>query len=190
MSRLVLIFALLFSFSANAQSVDTLYTYNLREVNVTGTRKWANDTAAYRYNQLKYYVTIVMPYVHAATKTFQEIKNETAAAGISKKQRKQIVNSHEDALRSQFEDKVRSLNETQGVLIVKLIARQTGVNIYSILQDFKNPLTAIKWQAWARLHGVNLNKKYDPADEPLLEMVMNSLGYPIKAENQTALNSR
>ncbi|HTM66789.1 MAG TPA: DUF4294 domain-containing protein, partial [Flavipsychrobacter sp.] len=82
-------------------------------------------------------------------------------------------------LRVQFEDKVKTLNETQGVLLIKLIARQTGVNIYSILQEFKNPLTAIKWQAWARMNGFNLNKKYNPKEEVLLEQVMLSLGYDL-----------
>ena len=176
---------LLESFSATAQKVDTVYTYHLNEVNVNATRKWDNDTAWYRYNQMKYNVKIVMPYVQEATKTFNQIKAESSKPGITRKDRKQIVAKHEDELRSKFEDKVRALNETQGVLIIKLVARQTGINIYSILEDFKNPLTAMKWQAWSRLHGVNLNRKYDPSEEPVLEMVMNSLGYPLQDEEST-----
>ena len=71
------------------------------------------------------------------------------------------------------------LNETQGMLLVKLIGRQTGVNIYSMLQEFKNPLTAVRWQTWARLNGFNLNKRYNPDDEPQLERIMEHLGYPL-----------
>lgn len=164
---------------AVAQEADTLYTFRLKEVDVHATRKWENDTALYRYNQLKYYVTTVMPYVLAATQTFEEINTQCHKPGVTHKDRKRIIAAHEEELRSRFEDKVRTLNETQGVLIIKLVARQTGLNIYSILEDFKNPFTAMKWQAWSRLHGFNLNRKYNPAEEPLLEMVMNSLGYPL-----------
>jgi hypothetical protein len=178
--RFIPIFLLfLLSKRISAQQVDTIYSYKLNEVDVHSTRKWDNDTAWYRYNQLKYYVKIVMPYVLEATRTFNEITEETSQPGTTRKDRKRIVAKHEDVLRTRFEDKVRSLNETQGILIVKLVARQTAVNIYSILDDFKNPLIAMKWQAWSRLHGFNLNRRYDPADEPLLEMVMNSLGYPL-----------
>ena len=150
----------------------------LKEVQVTDSRKWKNDTARYRFNQMRYYVETILPYLNAATKVFKEI-DEAVSSDVSRNERKRLVGAKEDELRVQFEDKVKALNETQGVLLIKLIGRQTGVNIYSILQEFKNPLTAIKWQAWARMNGFNLNKKYDPKDEVLREQVMLSLGYDL-----------
>ena len=82
-------------------------------------------------------------------------------------------------MRAQFENKVKALNTTQGALLMKLIARQTGVNVYHILSEFKNPVTAIKWQAWARVNGANINRKYRPEEEPMLEQIMEELGYPL-----------
>jgi hypothetical protein len=161
-----------------AQEVDTVLMVRLKEVRVTDSRKWKNDTARYHFNQTRYYVETILPYLNAATKVFKEI-DQTVSSDIGRKERKRLVSAKEDELRVQFEDKVKALNETQGVLLIKLIARQTGVNIYSILQEFKNPLTAIKWQAWARMNGFNLNKRYDPKEEVLLEQVMLSLGYDL-----------
>ena len=66
-------------------------------------------------------------------------------------------------------------------MLVKLIARQTEMNIYKTLKEFKNPLTAVKWQAWARLNGMNLDRIYNPGDEPDLELIMDELGYPLPA---------
>jgi len=181
MQKLLLIILLLsglFSTRLSAQEVDTVLMVRLKEVQVTDSRKWKNDPERYRFNQMRYYVETILPYLNAATKVFKEIA-EAVSSDVSRKERKRLVGAKEDELRVQFEDKVKALNETQGVLLIKLIGRQTGVNIYSILQEFKNPLTAIKWQAWARMNGFNLNKKYDPKDEVLLEQVMLSLGYDL-----------
>lgn len=164
-----------------AQEADTFMMVRLNEVEVKDARKWMNDTARYRFNQMRFYVQTILPYMEAATKTFSEVDTKIRQEGVDKKERKQFVHAKEAELRTQFEDRVKALNETQGVLLIKLIARQTGVNIYSILNEFKNPFTAIKWQTWAKLNGFNLNKKYNPDDEPLLEQVMLSLGYDLPA---------
>ncbi len=160
---------------------DSLIMIRLSEVDVTSQRQWENDTVRYRYNQMKHYVKIVMPYVNAGTKLFNELNAKVNDPNVTKRDRKAFVNSKEAELRSRFENEVNRLNETQGVLLVKLIARQTGVNIYGMLDEFKNPFTAMKWQTWARLHGFNLNKRYDPNDEPMLEHIMEGLGYPLPA---------
>lgn len=143
--------------------------------------KWKNDTDRYRYNQMKYYVTTILPYLNASTKLFGDIRDKKNVPGIGRKEYKLYVHTREEEMRTQFEDRLRDLNVTQGELLVKLIARQTEVNIYEILKDFKNPLTAVKWQAWARMNGMNLDKRYDPESEPMLEHIMDDLGYPLPA---------
>jgi hypothetical protein len=175
----VIVFMLCLALPATEVSaqVDTIYTATLKEVNIND--KFLNDTARYRYNQMKYYVKSVLPYVNAATSLFKELDSKLNQPGVSRAEKRKYVASREDALRIQFEDKVKSLNTTQGALIIKLIARQTGVNIYNILTEFKNPLTAMKWQTWARLNGANINRKYHPEEEAMLEDIMEDLGYPL-----------
>jgi hypothetical protein len=165
---------------------DTNYTVRLKEVDVVA--RWKNDTDRYHYNQMKFYVTTILPYVNAATKLFKEINAEDENQDVSRSERRRFINSKEDDMRSQFEDKIKELNVTQGVLLVKLIARQTDMNIYKILLKFKNPITAIKWQGWARLNGMNLDKKYHPEDEHDLELIMEDLGYPLPASYTDAIN--
>lgn len=155
--------------------VDTIYM--LPEVKVTA--QFLNDTDRYRYNQKKFYVTTILPYLDAATKVFKEINAKVNEEGVSRKERRDFVRSREEEMRTNFEEKVKHLNVTQGTLLVKLIARQTEVNLYNILQEFKNPLTAVKWQAWARMNGMNLDRKYQPDEEKDLENIMEELGYPL-----------
>lgn len=180
MKRILIVIAILFSVPSFGQEnvplqVDTIYM--LPEVKVTA--QFLNDTDRYRYNQMKFYVTTILPYLDAATKVFKEINAKVNEEGVSRKERKQFVHSREEEMRSSFEEKVKQLNVTQGTLLVKLIARQTEVNLYNILQEFKNPLTAVKWQAWARLNGMNLDRKYQPDEEKDLENIMEELGYPL-----------
>ena len=170
--------------AANAQSVpatvsDTAYSVQLKTVEVRA--RWKNDTDRYHYNQMKFYVTTILPYVNAATKLFVDINAKVEDENISKRECRKYINTREEEMRSSFEDKVKGLNVTQGVLLVKLIARQTDMNIYKMLLEFKNPLVAVKWQLWARVNGMNLDKKYDPTQEPDLENIMEELGYPLPA---------
>jgi hypothetical protein len=162
-----------------APASDTVWTVMMDKVDVTATRNWENDTVRYHYNQMKYYIKTILPYLNEATRLFSELDAKVNDPDISKKERKAFVNTKEDELRDKFEKEVKKLNETQGVLLVKLIGRQTGVNIYSMLNEFKNPFTAIRWQAWAKFNGFNLNRKYDPNDDPMMEHIMESLGYPL-----------
>ncbi|MES2703189.1 MAG: DUF4294 domain-containing protein [Bacteroidota bacterium] len=163
--------------ATNSADDSAQYHVNLKEIKVTA--RFKNDTDRYRYNQMKFYVTTILPYLDAATKTFKEIDAKVNEPGVSRRERKDFVNAKEDQMRSQFEDKVKSLNVTQGVLLVKLISRQTNMNLYKILQEFKNPLTAVKWQVWGRVNGMNLDRKYHPEEERDLENIMDELGYPL-----------
>jgi len=173
-----LIFLLCAIRSAHAQAYDTVYaTQQLKEVDVRA--HWLNDTDRYHYNQMRYYVTTILPYLNAATQLFTEINNKLNDPSVSKAERKRFIKLKDEEMRTKFEDKVGALNVTQGVLLMKLVARQTDMNIYKMLSDFKNPFVAIKWQTWARLNGMNINQKYHPEDEPDLENIMESLGYPL-----------
>jgi len=156
-------------------NADTAYM--LPEVRVTA--QFLNDTDRYRYNQMKFYVTTILPYLNAATKLFKEVNTKINEPDITRKERKQYINTREEDMRTEFEDRVKQLNVTQGTLLVKLIARQTELNIYKMLQEFKNPFTAMKWQTWARFNGLNLDRKYHPEEEKDLENIMEELGYPL-----------
>jgi hypothetical protein len=182
MKQLLLVCAVLLSMSGKSyaqQAIDTNVAYLLPNVNVNTTRNWENDTIRYRYNQMKYYVTTILPYLNAAITAMNELNAKEQDNTLTKRQRKDFVNHKEDEITARYKKELSALNETQGVLLIKLIARQSGQNIYSKMEEYKNPFYAFKWQMWAQLHGFNLNKRYDPNDEPMLEHIMQSIGYPL-----------
>jgi hypothetical protein len=167
------------AFGQANQHNDTLLVVRLNEVEVKDIGKWKNDTLRYQFNQTRYYVQTILPYLAAATRLFGELNEKIKQEGIHGRDKRKYIASKEKELKREFEDKIKSLNTTQGVLLMKLIGRQTGANIYSMLNEFKNPLTAMKWQLWAKLNGFDLNKRYRPEEEELLETVMFSLDYPL-----------
>jgi hypothetical protein len=180
MKRILIALLLLSPFIAGAQDTSKYMNdsaFMLPEAKVIA--QWLNDTDRYRYNQMKFYVTTILPYLDASTQLFKDVNVKVNEQGVSRKERRKYVNSREDEMRTKFEDKIKQLNVTQGTLLVKLICRQTELNLYKILQEFKNPLTAVKWQTWARLNGLNLDRRYNPKEEKDLENIMEELGYPL-----------
>ena len=152
-----------------------VYHIQLNEATVVASYVFANDTARYHYNQMKHYVKIVLPYANEAIKLFYEIEQQTA--DMNRKNKRKFIKSKEHEIKVNFEDKLSSLNITQGRLLVKLINRQLNTNCYKIVKELKNPVTAAYYQGWAKLNGIDLNDDYNPENEPELERIMRSLGH-------------
>ena len=98
------------------------YHVQLNEAVVVATQVFANDTDRYHFNQLKYYIKTVMPYVLASVSLFNEITD--ASSNMSERNRKKYIKTREREIKENFEDKLSSLNITQGRLLVKLVNRQ------------------------------------------------------------------
>jgi len=151
------------------------YHIQLNEAVIVAPLVFANDTDRYHYNQLKHYIKTVLPYVNASVKLFNEINMETA--DMSKRNKRKYIKTREKEIKANFEDKLSTLNITQGRLLVKLVNRQLKINCYTIVKELKNPVTAAYYQTWARLNGIHLNEDYDAENNRDIERVMRSLGY-------------
>ena len=147
----------------------------LNEVTIMDHRQFRNDTDRYHYNQMKYYVKTILPYLNEAVSLFSDI--EQATSDMNKKERRKFIRSKEQDIKKKFEDPLSKLNITQGRYLVKLIHRQLSINCYDIVKELKNPITAAYYQSWARLNGIKLNEDYDPHKEADLERIMKALGY-------------
>lgn len=154
---------------------STAYHIQLNEATVVDSRIFLNDTTRYRYNQLKYLIKTVLPYVNNAVKLFNDI--DLTTRNMDKKSKRKYIKSKEKEINLKFESKLKQLNITQGKLLVKLIHRQLSINIYDILKELKNPISAAYYQAWARVNGINLNEDYNPNNEKDIETIMTKLGY-------------
>lgn len=170
-------------FNAKAQNfpiyrdttVDIEYQINLPEVIISDKNQFANDLERYRYKQMKHYIKIVLPYVDQAVRMFYEIDEVTK--NMSAKDRRNYIRQKESLIKTNFEDKIKALNRTQGKYLVKAINRNLGKSCYSIIKELKNPFTAAYYRSASSLYGIDLDENYLADDNPQFELIMKKLGY-------------
>jgi len=145
---------------------DTFPMYTFKSITVDGSRRFSNRDRR-RYGRLKRYVVKVFPYAELAGEMMNDF-DDTLVTMKSEKERKKFLAQVEDELKQEFEGELKSLTIKQGILLVKLIDRQTGNSSFELIKTLRGSFSAFIWQSLARLFGSNLKLKYDPDGEDLL----------------------
>lgn len=143
---------------------DSLPTMNLGNVNVVERRKFKSKSDKRRYDRLERYVTKVYPYAELAGALLRNY-DDTLATIKNEVKRKAYMKKVEEELKVEFEGELKKLTVMQGVILVKLIDRETGESSYDLVKQLRGSLSAFLWQSMARLFGQNLKLKYDPKGE-------------------------
>ena len=141
---------------------DTVYYMQLREMVIRAPRKFKNAAEERQFWRLVYNVKKVYPYAKLAGLKLHEL-NEQYLAISSEKERKAYSKKAEDDLKAEFESELRKLTITQGRILLRLVDRETGNTTYEILKDFRGSVSAVFWQAIARVFGSNLKTQFDPS---------------------------
>lgn len=158
---------------------DTLVLVTLDPAMVAGQREFKSERAKRKYHRLERKVVKVYPYAYAAGVLMDQYEAELEAM-TSDRERKKYLKAAEDALKMQFEGELRKMTVSEGVLLIKLIDRQTGDTSYGLIQDLKGNFSAFMWQGVARLFGHNLKDQYDPeVNERDIEDIVRDIEYGI-----------
>ena len=147
-------------YKAVVENGDTVILYKIPRVVVMPPPKFKSQAEWRRYWRLVYNVKKVYPYAQLINYYYYEV--EQAMKYMDDKQRKEYIKRMEKYLRQRFEDELVNLTVTQGIILVKLVDRQTDKTTYEIISDFKGKFNAQFWQTVARLFGNNLKAEYDP----------------------------
>ena len=90
-----------------------------------------------------------------------------------KKDRKAYTKAVEDALKEEITPMLWKMTRYEGMILVKLIDRETDCTVFSIVKDIRSGFTAGFYQTLARLFGANLKLEYDPEGEDyILEQIV------------------
>ena len=140
-----------------------------------------NPTAKASWTRLRNAVYVTYPYAKRAGIVFNDI-NKHIAGNADKDFIKKYINSREKELKKEFTDPLTNLSVYQGKVLMKLINRETGNNVYDILKEYKGGFTARFWQTIAFFFGSNLKQPYDAkgADaeiEAIVKEVRRMYGY-------------
>ena len=145
---------------------DTFPMYTFKSITVNGKKRFSKRDRR-RYGRLKRYVVKVFPYAELAGVMLNDF-DDTLKTMKTERAQKKFLAAVEDELKQEFEGELKSLTIKQGILLVKLIDRQTGNSSYELIKTLRGSFSAFIWQSLARLFGSNLKLKYDADGEDLL----------------------
>ena len=146
---------------AVVEGADTLPVVDLPEVRVYQRRDFEYLHLKRRYRRMIRNVKKAYPYARIAADELKKLDDHLLTLKDEKEQ-KAYINQAEKEIMNRFEKEVRRLTVSQGIILVKLIDRETGRTSYQVIRELKGGFTAFFWQGIARIFGNNLKTEYDP----------------------------
>ena len=155
-------------------SSDSMPAMMIPAVNIYDVNKY-NYLKSRKYRRQIYNVKKAYPYAVIANHRLKALDRELSQIS-SKKEQKEVLNSAEKEIMNEFEDELKKLTITQGIILVKLIDRETGQTSYEVVKEIRGGLTAFFWQGVAKIFGNDLKMQYDPeGDDRVTEDIVMAI---------------
>jgi hypothetical protein len=145
-------------------SQDTLAIATFAPVQIEAVSK--NRAKKRQYDRIHAKVIKVYPYARAAGDIMKMV-DALCQAEPDEKRRKELLDRAEEELKEQFESDLRKMTVSEGMILIKLIDRETENTSYELVQRLRGKFSAFMWQSVARLFGHNLKDEYEAAGEDL-----------------------
>jgi len=163
---------------AKIENGDTIVLVNLDEITIPiapSPPVFETKREQRRYSKLIYNLKKVYPYAKLAKSKYVEMVEHLKTLN-SEKERNTYTKKLEKEILHQYEDQIKDMTRTQGILLNKLIYREISRTSYDLLKEFRGKIPTFFYQALARLFGINLKIKYDPngEDKPI-EDILNAI---------------
>ncbi|MDR1879186.1 MAG: DUF4294 domain-containing protein, partial [Bacteroidales bacterium] len=129
---------------------DTLPYIILRPYIALGFRPNTSKREKNRYTKLVNNIIKVYPYAKMAARKLKEYDDLLAQIPDVKKQ-KQLMKVAEKELRKDFAKEIEDLTFSQGIILLKLVDRETSKTTYQIVDELRGSLRAFFYQAIAKL---------------------------------------
>lgn len=133
------------------------------DVDVEGDGKVSADRQQY-WRVLRYNVFKVYPLAVTASKIVNEIDADLANIP-DKKKRKEYLKNKEKLLSEKYKKELKDLTINQGKILVKLINRETGKDVYSLIKETRGGVKARVSQTAFYFFDNDLKATYDPQNE-------------------------
>ena len=164
---------------------DTLILADLDDISFTSFRTFANDEEYQKYLKFRRYALVVFPYAKEAIRIYREY--EYASQYLSRREKKKKLKALENELSEQFEEPLKKLTKLQGKIMIKMIEKETGQTMYSILKDIKGTFSAFYWNNFSKLYSYDLKEGYNRGQYHILDAVLDDFDLSHRIENNTTL---
>ena len=140
---------------------DTVPLFELKACNVIAFKGNLSNKEIRRKTRLMNNVIKVYPYARLAAVKLQEYDSLLLSIPDDAN-RKKTMKAVEKAFVKEYTPVVENLSFNQGIVLLKLIDRETGKTTYRIVDELRGKITAFFYQSIARLWHYNLKDQYDP----------------------------
>lgn len=140
---------------------DSIPTVNLKQIEIYSHRRFFNFWERWHLTRLIYNVKKVYPYAKTAGELLQKYNRQLEGVK-SEAQRRKIMKNAEIQMKAKYGHQLEELNFSQGIILIKLIDRETNNTSYALVKDLRGNFVAFFYQGLARIWGYNLKIKYDP----------------------------
>jgi len=143
---------------------DTIPFIYLSEIEIYALKIPKSSKGKKKLSKLIKNVKRVYPYAKMASIQLKRYDKELTEAANDRERRK-IMKKAEKEINERYGGELKKMNFSQGIILIKLIDRETGETSYNLVQELRGNFTAFFYQAFARLWGYNLKVRYDPEGE-------------------------
>ncbi len=165
-----------YTFAAVLDGGDTVPLYHLREVCVYSTGMLLSPKEIRHNAKLIRNVRLMLPYAREGKRRLDVL--EVEIANMPKKQRKAAIKQAEKQLLADYKGELSKYKFSQGLVLIKLIDRETSRTAYNIVGELRGTFRASLYQTFARLFGFNLKTKFDPTKDKkddLIDRIVRSI---------------
>ena len=143
---------------------DTMPYFRLKEVKVYASGMLLTQKEIRNNQKLIRNVRLMLPYAQEGKRRLDALEVEIAA--LPKRQRKAAIKQAEEALLRDYKGEISNYTFSQGLVLIKLIDRETSRSAYNIVGELRGKLRAGLYQTMAKLFGYNLKTTFDPKNDP------------------------
>jgi len=152
------------SYPAYVNGEDTLIMAWLREVVIYPQMQFKNKKQERFYRRTIRDVKKCLPYAKMIAADIAHADTELAKLP-DEKARKKWWRSFERQLFKKYEKDFRGMTASQGMMLMKLVDRETDKTSYDLIRQYKGKTTANFWQFIAKLFRNDLKEEYDASDK-------------------------
>lgn len=139
---------------------DTIPLYHMKEVKIYAGGMLLTPKEIQQNRKLIRNVKLMRPYALEGKRRLDELEIQIAA--LPRKERKKAIKEAELQLLHDYKDELSNYTFSQGLVLIKLIDRETNRTAYRIVGELRGSLRAGLYQTLAKLFGYNLKDTFDP----------------------------
>ncbi len=151
---------------------DSILHINMKTIEMIAPYHCKNKRDLKKYDQLEKDVLKTYPLALIVSSEIHVVDAEFENSYADQSKRKKYIKWYEKYVYKTYIDSVKTLNIQQGRLLLKLIHRETGKTPYHLIKSYRGGLNALFWQSLAFMAGSNLNIKYNPEDNVMIENII------------------